>query len=176
MALPVKDAFASSIHSNGFDAKKAIDGNRETTFSSSGYNEMNPWLQVELQEIGSVDRVIIFNRKDCCGERTKNMRVSAGLTKFTTGINTLDIPENEICATYEGPGKDGEEIWIDCKASMIGRYVSVQLMQTTEAILNFGEIKIYGEPGKNLNTLFSSLIQCSDESFKGKTCVIKILH
>ena len=147
--LAVKGAFSSSIHHNTYDATNAIDGNLENFFhSNDNEKNKNPWLQVELKEICVIHSIIVFNRKNCCGERTKNMRVGVGFTKFVKGMETLDLRKNEVCATYEGPGKNGEEISIHCKAPMRGQYVSVQLMQTSNAILNLGEIEIYGQPGK----------------------------
>ena len=145
----MKASFASSVHANlqKYDATKFIDGKKDTFFASDGNSEMNPWIQVELKEIGVVDRITIFNRKDCCGERAKNMRVTVGFTKFTKGMNPLDLPKDEICATYKGPGKNGETISIDCKAAMRGQYVSFQLVQDTKAILNLAEIEIYGHSG-----------------------------
>ena len=110
---------------------------------------------MELTEIGVVDRITIFNRKDFCGPhvRPKNMRVTVGFTELANGMNTL---ENEICAIYEGPGKNGEEISIDCNG-MKGKYVSFQLMQETKTILNLAEIEIYGHPAGNVFKYFKRI-------------------
>ena len=146
----MKEAFASSFYSEydghrEYHENNAIDGKRYTTFASKG--ELNPWLQVEFKEIAVVTRVTIFNRFDCCWERTKNLQVRVGYTKFIKGVNTLHLTANVLCATYQGPGTRGEEIALDCKRPITGQYVSVQLMQESTAALNFGEIQISGSPG-----------------------------
>ena len=106
---------------------------------------MNPWLQIELEYVAAINTVIIYNRRHCCGDRTKNVALRVGLTKFTKG---MELDNNEICATYEGPGSDGEEIIINCSSTMIGQYVSVHLMLDTPGILNLSEIMIYGHECK----------------------------
>ena len=53
----------------------------------------------------------------------------------------------------KGPGKNGETIKIARQAAIKGQYVGVQLMQTTKAIINLGDIEIYARPGKNLIAL-----------------------
>ena len=114
-------------------------------FSTSSPGEMNPWLQIELEYVANVNHVVIHNRKDCCGERMKNVALRVGLTKFTNG---MELKNDETCATYEGPGSDGEKIIINCSRKMKGQYVSIHLMQNTPAILHLNEIMIYGHAGK----------------------------
>ena len=108
---------------------------------------MNPWLQIELEYVANVDHVIIYNRKDCCGERMKNVALRVGLTKFTKG---MELQNDETCAIYDGPGSDGEKIIISCSREMKGQYVSIHRMENTPAILNLNEIMIYGHAGKGL--------------------------
>ena len=125
---------------------KAIDNDIETTFHSlTSPKDLNPWLQIELEYVANVNHVIIHNRKSCCGERMKNVALRVGLTKFTKG---MEVKNDEICATYEGPGSDGEKIIINCSSEMKGQYLSIHLMQNTPAILNLNEIMIYGHSGK----------------------------
>ena len=140
------EAFASSIYNSNpvYDATKAIDGNYIGDYTGNIFHtecEANPWLQVELHEASVVSRVTIFNRADCCGDRFRNVEVRVGFTKFSEG----DLSENELCATYAGPGQDGEVISIYCTEGIKGQYVSVQLMETE--CLNIAEVEIYGQPG-----------------------------
>lgn len=100
-------------------------------------------------DIGVVSSVTIFRRHDLNDEIIKNLTVRVGFTKFSlVEVHTLVVPENEICSTYEVPGKDGEAISLDCKHAMKGQYVSVQLVQESYTYLTFGEIEIYGQTGK----------------------------
>ena len=79
----------------------------------------------------------------------KNIAIRVAFTKFVKGMN---LNNDEICGTYQGPGKNGEEITISCNGTTVmgikGQYVSIHLMQDTPAILNLNEIMIYGIEGK----------------------------
>ena len=141
----MKTAHASSVYHSIMDVTRSIDGNPDTRFHTGSENK--PWLQVELNDVRVVHHIAIINRKDCCGYRTKNMQVRVGFTYFSRDTKTLNMTDDEICATYIGPGKNGEKIIIDCKNPMGGKYVSVQLMQEGNAIMNFNEIMIYGITG-----------------------------
>ena len=144
----MKSADSSSAHHGGnFGPDKAVDNDMETMFHNANHptEEMNPWLQIELEYISTVNQVILHNRRDCCGNRMKDVALRVGLKKFTKG---MEVKNDEICATYQGPGSDGEKIIINCLRAMKGQYVSIHLMQNTPTILNLNEIMIYGHAGK----------------------------
>ena len=146
--LVAKSADASSVYgpvTGAYGPAKVIDNDLENIFASLPPGEIDPWLQIELEYVAAINTVIIYNRRHCCGDRMKNVALRVGLTKFTKG---MELDNNEICATYEGPGSDGEEIIINCSSTMIGQYVSVHLMLDTPGILNFSEIMIYGHECK----------------------------
>ena len=146
--LVAKSADSSSVY-GGYEPAKAIDNDLETDngLFHSLYPpfETDPWLQIELEYVAAINKVIIYNRRHCCGDRTKNVALRVGLTKFTKG---MELDNNEICATYEGPGSDGEEIVMNCSSTMIGQYVSMHLRLDTPGILNINEIMIYGHECK----------------------------
>ena len=143
--LSLKEAFASSEHNAKYSAAKAIDGEPGRHHDFSTKIENYPWLQVELQKVAYVTRIIIINRHTS-GHRTKNLEVRVGDNKHE-GTNQRII-KNKLCATYQGPGKNGEKIALDCTEAMKGRYVSVQLIHDVRTVLNLDEIEIYGNPGK----------------------------
>ena len=144
--LSVKSADASSAHSN-FPPSQAIDNDEDTMYhTGEGPNDRtNPWLQIELGYAATVHQVIIINRKNCCGNDMKNVALRVGLIKFTKG---MDLKDDEICAKYQGPGKNGEKIEIKCSSPMKGQYVSMHLIEHTPAKINLMEIITYGNPGK----------------------------
>ena len=51
-------------------------------------NEPSPWLAIDYGTPVTVNRVEIFNREDCCGDRTKNIDVRVS--------NELPISANEM--------------------------------------------------------------------------------
>ncbi|VDI61191.1 Hypothetical predicted protein [Mytilus galloprovincialis] len=95
--------------------------------------ERNPFWWVNLGREYLVERVEIWNRKDCssCAERTRNMDVTVGPT----------LNEMKLCAHYKGPSQTGEHLVLGCTKRMRGRYVKLQIQRTD--YLNFLEVKVF---------------------------------
>jgi hypothetical protein len=81
-----KPATQSSTY-GGADAGRAVDGNTSglRSFGSIAHttSTAQAWWQVDLQSSRFVDRIDIWNRTDCCGERLTNFTVSTS-TNGTT--------------------------------------------------------------------------------------------
>ncbi|VDI61189.1 Hypothetical predicted protein [Mytilus galloprovincialis] len=93
--------------------------------------ERNPFWWVNLGREYLVERVEIWNRKDCSTERTRNMDVTVGPT----------LNEMKLCAHYKGPSQTGEHLVLGCTKRMRGRYVKLQIQRTD--YLNFLEVKVF---------------------------------
>ena len=63
-------------------AYNAIDGNRESDFSSGSCThttaQTNPWWKVDLLESYVVTSVVITNRRDCCVDRINGAEIHIG--------------------------------------------------------------------------------------------------
>jgi len=94
-------------------------------------------------KVGIVHSVKIINRKNCCGDRLKNLDVRAGLSKVDENKQGI-ITENRICGHYKGPGSNGETIVINCKEAIKSRYVTIQLMTNQKSTLSLAEVEAYG--------------------------------
>jgi len=79
--------------------------------------ESNPWIQFHttLVELSSVT---IINRKDCCGERLKNLEVRAGML---AGLG------NKVVGTFKGPGTTGGKTVIVFKKAVVAKYITLQI-------------------------------------------------
>ena len=55
------------------DTEGGVDNNM--CFSN---NEPMPWLSIDFTRPVKISRVVIYNRKDCCGEQTKKVSVKVG--------------------------------------------------------------------------------------------------
>ena len=53
-----------------------IDGSTEGKYSFSTNHQKNPWWQIDLGVVSTVDTINIFNRTDCCMEFAKNLVIS----------------------------------------------------------------------------------------------------
>ncbi len=56
---------------------RAVDGNRNGAFSGNSVTHTSEpsteaWWQVDLGAVAAIDRIEIYNRTDCCGERLSN--------------------------------------------------------------------------------------------------------
>ena len=72
--------------------------------------ERAPWLAIDYGTSVLVKRVEIYNREDCCGERTKNVEV-----RISNELPTSDsqmFSGGSLLGQFAGPGADGEHIII----------------------------------------------------------------
>ena len=95
----------------------------------------------------TVEEVVLYNREDCCHERTKNIEIwladelpKSGGEKFTGG---------ELLSTFAGPGTSGQRIVVDSQPGWekkFGRYLIVQTSYPLGTILNLREVFANGYP------------------------------
>ncbi|XP_045172694.2 fucolectin-1-like [Mercenaria mercenaria] len=104
----------------------AVDGIWESNMMAAGYSsymcahtksENNIWWMVNLERIHTVSKVAILNRRNCnnCWLRLKNLTITVGETESNM----------QLCATYEGPGGEGELVNIMCQNSLLGQFVRI---------------------------------------------------
>ncbi|CAC5358024.1 unnamed protein product [Mytilus coruscus] len=130
-----RKASQSSTWRSKYAASKAVDG-KEKTFTVTK-NENNAYWSVDLRKTVNVKQINIINRKDCCGNRLKNIVV-------TVGQNPHGM---KLCNNFKGPGKTGQIIMITCKRPIAGRHV--KLLRRGKGFLTLAEVQVIGETGKN---------------------------
>ena len=66
----------------GGNAAKAVDGNTNTRYNKRScthtHRASNSWWRVDLQRSSNIQKVKVFNRGDCCGNRLRNFEVRVG--------------------------------------------------------------------------------------------------
>ena len=125
--LPIKYTDSSPPYSDDFISNKAKDGKIDKRGSfASKQNEKYPWLELELFDVKVVECVKIIN-VDWQPQRLNNVEVRVGNFKAKTTKSRLD--QNDICFQYRGPGKRGEKIMISCSSDLVGRYVTIQMIE-----------------------------------------------
>lgn len=65
-----------------YSAAKAADGDR-FNFSTTSGKEAQPWWQVDLGSVADLERVDVYNRSDCCADRTQDYYVLVSDEPFT---------------------------------------------------------------------------------------------
>ncbi|XP_052063387.1 uncharacterized protein LOC127703040 isoform X5 [Mytilus californianus] len=134
-ALGKKAAQSSTAHSK-YAASKAVDG-KESTFTHTK-NENNAYWSVDLGKTVNVTQINIINRKNCCGNRLKNIAVTVGQNRH----------QMKLCSNFKGPGKTGQEIMLTCKSPMSGRHVKI--LRSGKGYLSLAEVQVIGHTGENI--------------------------
>ena len=98
-----------------YPATMCIDGDtegpaKEGNMCHSDGSEQSPWLAIDYGMPVKVQRVDIFNREDCCGERTKNVEVRISYELPTSASQMFS--GGSLLGHFAGPGADGQHIII----------------------------------------------------------------
>ncbi|XP_035693285.1 uncharacterized protein LOC118427555 [Branchiostoma floridae] len=130
-----KTAFQTSYHS-GTSGSVAVDGNTATDYFSGSCThtegEANPAWWVDLEQSYAVDRVVIFNRQDCCAERLNPFNIHIG--------DSPQLTTNPRCGGDIQIDVSQPAISVSCE-DMKGRYVGVRLPGASR-VLTLCEVQI----------------------------------
>ncbi len=115
----------------------AVDGNTDGYFLNKSTTHTNyeqgAWWQVDLGSEKKINKIIIYNRTDCCADRLSNYQVSiSNKADFSTHIYQQDFhvaPNPKKTIKLDAPGKQG-------------RYVRVQLLDKN--YLSLAEVQVMG--------------------------------
>ena len=126
-----------------------IDKDLDSFYLSSTIATPYPWIEIELMIKTLVEHLKITNRKDCCGERLSNVEIRVGNKAMSSRSRRSIVYENELCARYSGPAKDGETVWVSCRRPISGKYITIQTQDDTIVYMNIAEIDVVKNlPGK----------------------------
>ncbi|XP_078670967.1 uncharacterized protein LOC144911067 isoform X2 [Branchiostoma floridae x Branchiostoma belcheri] len=154
-----KTATQSSTHNSLWLAPNAVDGYKGSDANvpkcTHTQDQSEPWWKVDLGGSYVIVRVRLLNRVDVAGQRLEEFQVRVG--------EDSDISKNSICGRTTNQldyPAEGRSITVDCDQPIIGRYVSVQLIDRT-TYLQLCEVEVFVGEGKDAGWLtlgFSSVI------------------
>ena len=115
----------------------AVDGNTHGYFLNKSTThteyEHGAWWQVDLGSQKKINKIIIYNRTDCCAARLAHYQVSiSNEADFSTHTYQQDFhttPNPKKTIKLDAPGKQG-------------RYVKIQLL--TKSYLSLAEVQVMG--------------------------------
>ncbi|XP_035693790.1 neurogenic locus notch homolog protein 1-like [Branchiostoma floridae] len=135
-----KPAFQTSTALNLGAASNAVDGNTDTDYfagsCASTLEDSNPAWWVDLGETHIIDRVDIFNRQDCCGDKISPFNIHIG--------DSPRVSENHKCGGDHNMDPHQPATSVSCYG-MKGRYVGIRLPGSFRT-LTLCEVQISGEP------------------------------
>ncbi|XP_063446846.1 fucolectin-like [Mytilus trossulus] len=101
------------------------------------HGESNPYWWVDLENSCLIKQIRIYNRKDCCGFRLRDVEVTVGHS----------LSNMKLCGFYKGPAADGEIVNISCKLPRVARYVKVMIKEenTKDTFIHVNEIEVYSQ-------------------------------
>ncbi len=125
----------------GGDASRAIDGNTDGNYGGGSVTHTNfedpaPWWEVDLGQTAAIDKLLLWNRTDCCANRLHNFRVLVlddarevvySQDFFTDGF---DFPDT----SFEGfeveiDGEDGRIVRIELLGDLLGAGLFLSLAE-----------------------------------------------
>ena len=114
--LTALSAYQSSIylhHGQPYGAGYCIDGESvpgEIRKICHTNNDPFPWFAADFGDTFVIERVDIFNRHDCCGDRTRNVEVHVSEDLPTSASQKFS--GGSLLGTFAGPGTNGQHIII----------------------------------------------------------------
>jgi hypothetical protein len=138
-------AYQSSTATSG-EASRAVDGNTAGAFPGSvaqTLSEVQPWWELDLGQIESIQSVNLWKRTDCCPEQLSNFYLLVSNEPFTSTTLSTVLAEAGVSSYYLS-GAAGTPSTFAAKRT--ARYVRVQLASVTAQILSLAEVQINTTP------------------------------
>lgn len=137
-------AAAQSSTAYGATADRAVDLTHDGAFSGSSVThtaeEHQPWWQADLGASKDLEKVVVWNRTDCCAERLSDFWVLASDSPITA--DGLDEARNAPGVRAQHvTALDGPSATVDLAGS--ARYIRVQLAGT--GYLSLAEVQAFGQ-------------------------------
>jgi hypothetical protein len=144
-----KTATASSVWDTaaGSTPDKAVDGIAPAAYPNifhSGSGDRTPWWQVDLGKVNLIQRIVIWNRQDCCQNRLRDITVQikapGDIVLFETVVNPGDILGGPPTVTVTPP------------VSVPGQFVrisrtedNVNLSGDDQYLMQLAEVQVFGQ-------------------------------
>ena len=144
----------SSVYGPNAAASKAIDGTNDGTFASCActLEETDPWWEIDLGAVNSIDHILVYNRNDCCPERLDNVTVNI-LDQNRKVIATREIGDapfkSELVLNPDAPKPQSEKKHYDLGvAPEAGKIASLRLTSASPAFVESLRLEAIGKDGK----------------------------
>jgi len=146
------------------DAAGGVNGVIDENWGFHTAQEPNPYWQVDLGEITNIGRVVLYNRRDACGERNKFIIFSVS----DDSKNWTKIWQNN--GTMFHGATDSKPLIVDLSdKSVSGRYLRLSLEGTV--YLHLAEVQVYKPNGEENIALHKNATQSSTSQWSSKHAI-----
>ena len=161
---------SSNYSQGGGDSSHAVDGNTNGNYFQGSVTATNldtqAWWQVDLESIGSIESINVWNRTDCCADRLTNFYVLVSDVPFVSNDLTTVLKQPGV-SSFLTPGQGGRPTSIAMGRS--GRYVRVQLVGNN--YLSLAEVEVLGPAGSNCTPIPISYGQSINGTLNASSCI-----
>lgn len=110
-------------------------------YSKSFENSKDPWWVVDLGARRKITRILITNRKDCCGDRLSDFEIRIGDAIPLGNGRGNSATRNRICQSGLSVP---EGITKEFRCPMVGRYIVIRIPGENK-VLTLCDVKVYAE-------------------------------
>ncbi|XP_041366745.1 fucolectin-like [Gigantopelta aegis] len=136
-----KTARQSTTAVGGF-ASRAVDGDTNSDYMHSSCMHTNDgygqWWEVDLFGFYEIERVVVFNRVDCCSDRLKNFTIKVFVNDPLKFVNEKPL----LCGKH--PGVVGISVTINCPTGVRGRFLRITNYKMGNPLC-MCEVQVYGD-------------------------------
>ena len=106
-------------------------------------NDVNPWWELDLGRVASIDSVVIHNRSDCCSDRLANFHLLISDQPFNSkNLNNTIAQAGVFNQVVSGVAAQKTDLVV----GRTGRYLRVQLNSANApAFLHMAEVEVFGD-------------------------------
>ncbi|GLC71126.1 hypothetical protein PLESTF_001077300 [Pleodorina starrii] len=120
------------------------DGSSESTFMTAANNTVR-WFSIDFGELVTINRIVYYNRRDCCGENVVGINVRFGGARSTTA--DADVVTQNPVVIFTGlntRSSTGAVLTVDLVPLPTGRFLSFHTVFASAIYV--AELEAYGTP------------------------------
>lgn len=150
--LALQKPSSQSSTAYGGTASRANDGNTNGDWGANSIahtnNELNPWWQVDLQDVYDIEHIEVWNRTNsCCRERLANFYVIVSDQPFSSFNLSTTLNQQGVSNYYNSAFPNPSS---SIAVNRTGRYVRLQLSGQGE--INMAELQVFGSASGNVQS------------------------
>lgn len=140
------DEYADLAEGQGY-AVKAVDNDVDGNFASgsvthTGFQDQ-PYWEVDLDDVSSIDSITIYNRTDCCKERLSNFSILIGTRPIDARALADAKSLDGVTEVFSGQNLVEDSVTLAMPVGTKGRYVRIQLADN-KTVLSLAEVQVIG--------------------------------